>query len=111
MDLIEKVHQHSENADNYEKEINEINVNSEMNDEDKTRAIRILNDKIINEKKEYRHIIHVINIKLVNIDNAINRHNMCKRDTCLRRKDGTICTTCKYQFPHDISDKSKIILK
>mgnify|MGYP000015762674 CR=1 FL=1 len=57
------------------------------------------------------HIIHVINIKLVNIDNAINRHNTCSRDKCLRRKDGNICTTCKYKFPHEVSDSSKVILK
>ena len=41
----------------------------------------------------------------------MNRHNVCSRDKCLRRNDGSICTTCKYMFPKDLSDSSVIKLK
>ena len=45
------------------------------------------------------------------MDNSFNRHNVCSHKKCLRRNDGTVTMTCKYNFPHEISDKSKIIRK
>ena len=93
MELIDKVQEHNQNAENLSKEC-ELQIENES-ESDRNQRIKLLSGRIKLQEEEYQHIIHVINIKLINIDNAINRHNTCSRDKCLRRKDGTICTTCK----------------
>ena len=106
---MDKVCTHSKNADLYLEECEEV-IEGESEDT-KNKRLNELKEKIKIEEDEYKHIIHIINIKLVNIDNSFNRHNVCSHKKCLRRNDGTVTMTCKYKFPHEICDKSKIKLK
>lgn len=93
MELIDLVYEHNDNAEKLLEKCEETIENEP--ESERNERIRKLKGRIKLEEDEYKHIILVINMKLVNIDNAINRHNTCTRDKCLRRKDGTICTTCK----------------
>ena len=48
----------------------------------------------------------MINKRLTDIDNDLNRHTFCG-DKCLKRKDGSLCMNCKYKFPKEPRSDSK----
>ena len=52
-------------------------------------------EEALNCEINIKRLIKIINIKITNFDNKVNRHNTCSRDKCLRRNDGSICMTCK----------------
>lgn len=52
----------------------------------------------------------MINKRLTDIDNDLNRHTFCG-DKCLKRKDGSLCMNCKYKFPKEPRSDSKATFK
>ena len=71
-------------------------------------------DETLNDEQkntQLTELIKKINVKLVNIDNRVNRHNVCSLTNCLKKKDGTVCVKCRYNFPMEVGNETKIDMK
>ena len=58
----------------------------------------------------YIEMLDVVNKRLTDLDNTVNRHSVCN-DKCLKRKDGSMCQNCKYKFPKQPRENSSAEFK
>lgn len=72
--------------------------------------MNIVKEKYDNNDETYQEVLDIINKKLTDIDNDVNRHSVCN-DKCLKRKDGSLCTNCKYKFPKEPREDSMASFK
>ena len=89
------------------------NLNTDRTYDDLTilQLLKIVKERFDDNDITYRDIFDIINRRLTDIDNTINRHNECSPNKCLKRKDGSICQNCKYRFPLEVRKDSKMSMK